>query len=174
MMGNEWKVGMGGSSLNLPHTTWHLVIVSSSQPPRQGKQSSSWQKDGTTSSLFQPIVTSLVCHLLVWPIQFIVYTRKLGSGFRGPEIPLHFSWTQMEQPPCNMEFVPTPLRHTAQGSLQDFWSTSSPGLDIRTLVLPMLTWSPFPSMLAFQRISLSCSSSSDSLMMSRLSACRFS
>ena len=47
------------------------------------------------------------------------------------------------------------------------WSMSSPGSNIRTLVLPMLTQNPFPSKLYFQRISLSCSSSSDLEMMSR-------
>ena len=97
---------------------------------------------------------------------------KLGSGFKEPEIPLHLLWTQLKQPPQKMEFVPTPLWHTAQGSLPDFWSTSSPIPDIRTLVLPMLIRSLFPSMLVFQRISFSCSSSCDWEMMTRSSAYR--
>ena len=36
-----------------------------------------------------------------------------------------------------------PLRHMPQRSLSDFWSALSPCQDIRTLVLPMLTRSPF-------------------------------
>ena len=63
---------------------------------------------------------SLVCHLLVWPFQYTVYT---WSGFRGPGIPLHFLWTQLEHTPQKTEFVQMPLRHMAQGSLPDFWST---------------------------------------------------
>ena len=70
---------------------------------------------------------------------------KLVSDFRWPGMPLHFLWIQLEQPPQKMEFVPMPLRPTPQGSLPDFWSTSSPGPDNRTLVLPMLNRSPFPS-----------------------------
>ena len=49
-----------------------------------------------------------------------------------------------------------------------FWtsgSTSSPDTNSRTLVLPMLTRSRIPFMLDFQRISFSCSSSSNSKMM---------
>ena len=61
--------------------------------------------------------------------------------------------------------MPTPERHMAQGSLLDFYTNS------RTLVLPMLTWSHFPLMLDFQRISFSCGPSSDSEMMTMLSAC---
>ena len=68
-------------------------------------------------------------------------------------MPLPFLWIQLEQPQQKMEFVPTPLRHTSHGSLRDFWSTSSPSPDIKTLVLPMFTRSPFHSMLVFQRIS---------------------
>ena len=34
------------------------------------------------------------------------------SGFREPGILLHSLWTQLEQPPLKMEFVPRPLRHT--------------------------------------------------------------
>ena len=78
---------------------------------------------------------------------------KLVSDFRGPEMPLHFLWIQLEQPPLKMDFAPTPLRQRPLGPLPDFWSTSSLGPDIRILVLPMLTQSPFPSMLVFQRIS---------------------
>ena len=101
------------------------------------------------------------------------FRLKLRSDSRWPEIPLHLLWTQLEQPPERIEFVPMPLSHTAQGFLLDFWSTSSPRPDTRTLVLPMLTWSPFPSMLVFQRISSSCSSSSDWEMI-RSSAYMFS
>ena len=67
---------------------------------------------------------------------------KPGSGFRGPGIPLLFLETLSEQP--------------QQETLSDFWSTSGPGPDIRTLVLPILTQSLFPSMLVFKRISFSC------------------
>ena len=61
-----------------------------------------------------------------------------------------FLWTQLEQPPQR--------------------STSSPRPDIRTLVLPMVT---FPSILVFQRISFFCSFSNDS-MMTRSLVYRFS
>ena len=43
-----------------------------------------------------------------------------------------------------MQFVPTPLRHTTQGSLPDLWSILSPDIKIWSV---MLTWSPFPPML---------------------------
>ena len=99
---------------------------------------------------------------------------KLASDFRGPGISLHLLWIQLEQPPQKVEFVLTPLRHTSQWSLTDFWSTSSPGPQIRTLCLPMLTCNPFPSMLVFQRISFCCNSSSNSVMTTRSSAYRFS
>ena len=79
---------------------------------------------------------------------------KLQSGFRWPRIPLHLLWAQME-------FVRTPLKHTANGSLPANWRTSSPGPDIRTLVLRMLNRSPFLSMLIFQSVGSSFSSSSD-------------
>ena len=89
-------------------------------------------------------------------------------------MPLHSLWIQLEQTPQKMELVPTPSRHTPQGSLPDFWSTSNPGPNIRILMLPMLTRNPFPSMLVFQRISFCCNSSNDSVMMARSSAYRFS
>ena len=73
-----------------------------------------------------------------------------------------------------MEFVPTPSSHTPQGYLPHFWSTYNQGPNIRTLVLPMLTWSPFPSILVFQMSSVCCNSSSNSVMITRSSACRFS
>ena len=96
---------------------------------------------------------------------------KLGSGFRGP---LHILWTQQEQPPQNMEFVPTPFRHAAhRGSMPDSRSTSNPGSAIRTLVLHLLARSPFPYMLVTQGISFSCSSSGDSVVMTRSSVYRF-
>ena len=86
---------------------------------------------------------------------------------------MHSLWTQLEQPPQKMEYVLTPLWQAPQGSLPDFWSTSSPGPDIRTSVLPMFTRSPFPSMLVFQRSSFFYGSSSDSVMMTRSSTYRF-
>ena len=60
----------------------------------------------------------------------------------------------LKQPSQKMEFVPTP-------SLSDLGSTSSPDLDIRTLVLSMLTHSPSSSMLIFQSVSFFCSSHSN-------------
>ena len=48
-----------------------------------------------------------------------------------------------------------------------------PDADIRTFVLLMLTGSPFPPMLVFKSVSLYCSSSSESVMMTRSSAYRF-
>ena len=72
-----------------------------------------------------------------------------------------------------MEFVLTPLRH-ARGVFARLLKHIEPQPSIRTLVLPMLTPSPFPTMLVFKRISFSCNSSSDSVMMTRSSAYRFS
>ena len=37
---------------------------------------------------------------LACPVQ--CWHMELGSGFRGPEIPLHFLWTQLEQPPWSL------------------------------------------------------------------------
>ena len=79
---------------------------------------------------------------------------ELASGFRGPNIPhLIFCGPNWNKP--QMGFVPTPLRHTAQGSLSDFWSPLSPGPDIKTFALPMLTRGPFPSLSVFQRYGFS-------------------
>ena len=117
-------------------------------------------------------VISLPSIVLAWPVHRL--HLKLASDFRRPGMPLHFLWIQLEQPPQKMEFVRMPSRPTPQGSSPDFWSISSPDPDIRTLVLPMLTRSAFPSMLVFQRISFYCSSSRESVMMTKLSAYRFS
>ena len=73
--------------------------------------------------------------------------QKLASGYRGPGISLHFLRTQLEQTPQKIKFTSTPLRHTSQETLLDFRSTLRPGPDIRTLVQPMLTRSPFPSII---------------------------
>ena len=64
-----------------------------------------------------------------------------------------------------MEFVTTPLRHMAHGSLSELWCTSSRSFGMRTLVLSILTRSPSPSVLAFQSISFSLNCSSDWKMM---------
>ena len=50
-----------------------------------------------------------------------------------------------------MEFVLMPLRHTPQGSLLNLRITSNPGPNIRTLVIPMLIPTPFPSKLVLTR-----------------------
>ena len=115
-------------------------------------------------------VISLPSSGLAWPVHRL--HLKLASDFRQPGMPLHFLWIQLEQPPQKMEFVRMPLRPMPQGSLPEFWSTSSPDPDISTLVLPMSTQSPFPSMLVFQRISFYCNSSKESVMMTKSSAYR--
>ena len=117
-------------------------------------------------------VISLPSIGLAWPVHRL--HLKLASDFRRPGMPLHFLWIQLEQPPQKMEFVRMPLRPMPLGSLPEFWSTSSPEPDISTLVLPMSTQSPFPSMLVFQRISFYCNSSKESVMMTKSSAYRFS
>ena len=138
---------------------WHLRINSP-----QGN------KDGTTSSFSLTTVTSVIgLPSSGLACQVHRLHLKLGSGFRGQEVPLHFFWIQLEQPPQKREFVLIPMRYTPQWSLLDLCTS-----DIRTLVLPMVTRSPFPSMLVFLMISFSCSSSSVSVMVSRSSACRFS
>ena len=96
-----------------------------------------------------------------------------GITLRGPDIPMHFFGSKLEQPSQTMGFVTTPLRFTAQGSLLDFWKTPSPGPDIRCLVLPMWSLSPLPSILVFQRINFSYSSSGDSVIIIRSSVYRF-
>ena len=112
---------------------------------------------------------------MAWPAQYTVYTWRWDQAcFRWPDIPLLLLRTQLEQPTQKTKFVSTPLRHTVQVFFSDFWSTSIPGPDIRTFVLSMLTQSPFHPMLVFLRISFSCDSSSDSEMMTRSSAYRFS
>ena len=84
---------------------------------------------------------SLVCHLLVWPVPIHRVHLKLGSDFiRAREIIAFLVNPTSSQ---KMEFVMTPLRHAPQGSLSDFWNTSSPGPDIRTLVLPCWPEVPF-------------------------------
>ena len=61
------------------------------------------------------------------------------------------------------------------GLLLDCRRTSSPGTDIRTMVLPMLTWSLMPTMFVFfQRICFSCSYTRYPEMMTRFSVCRYS
>ena len=69
-----------------------------------------------------------------------------------------------------MEFAWTPLRYMAQ----ETWSISSPGPDIRTLVLPKSTQSSFPFKLDFQVISFVCSFSSNSVMVWGSSAYKIS
>ena len=174
-MENEREMRTDRSSLNLPHATQHLVMTeASSQLPAQDKHSPMWQKDGTTSSFSRPTLTSAISLAsigLACSVQS--FHLKLASGFRRPDMPLHSLWIQLEQPPHKMVFVPTRLRHTLQGSLPDFWSTSSPGPNIRTLVLPVLTRNSFPSISVFQGISFS-NPSGVSVIMIRSSAYRFS
>ena len=64
----------------------------------------------------------------------------------------------------------TPLSYMAHEN----WSTLSPSLDIRILVLPMSTQSSCPSMLDFHLISFACSSSSNSVRMRESSAYKIS
>ena len=99
---------------------------------------------------------------------------KVGSGLRGPGKPLHFLWIPLEQPPQNRSFCGCPWSRWHRGLCQTSELHRAAGPDIRTVVLPMLTRIPFPSMLVFQRISFSCSSSSDSVMMTMSSAYRLS
>ena len=111
---------------------------------------------------------SLVCHQ-VWPVQSIVYIWSWdwnSKRLRYHCISCRPNWNSQHK----KEFVLMPLRHTTQGFLPDFRITSTPRQDIRTLVLPMMT---LPSISIFQRISFSCSSSSNSEMMIRSSAYRF-
>ena len=133
VIGNEREVRMGRSSRNLPHGTRHLMMEMSSQPPPEGKQSPRQQNDGTSSSSTLPTVTYVIglpSNDLACPENLL--HLKLWSGFREPGKPLYFLWTQLEEPPQKMKFVWTPLRHMAQGSLLNFWSTSSHATDIRT------------------------------------------
>ena len=44
VMGNEWEVRTGRSSLNLPHATRHLVMEASSQLPPEDEQALRYQK----------------------------------------------------------------------------------------------------------------------------------
>ena len=111
--------------------------------------------------------------LYVKPTAHLVFKNRFPKG--GPTCrrqvvnPRH----QTPQGQSKVEFVLTPLRHTTQGYLSDFWGTSSPDPDISALILPMLTRSPFSSLLIFQSTRFSCSSSSDSVMMTKSSAYRF-
>ena len=113
-----------------------------------------------------------VCHLLVGPDQCIVYTC---------------SWDQAREGRDTTAFLVDPtgiMTTTENGSCADALEahstgffvrgTSSPGPYIRTLVLPMLTRSPSPSMLVPHQISFSCSTNSNSVMISMSSAHRFS
>ena len=68
-------VRTGRSSLNLPHANRHLVIGASSN--RYLKTSHSLSKIRMTPSQSSPCPLwplSLVCHLLVWPVRYNVYT----------------------------------------------------------------------------------------------------
>ena len=105
-------------------------------------------------------VIGLPSTCLACPVNLV--NMEVGSGFRVPEIRLHLLWTHLKQPP---------QKH--RGLCRIFLSISSCSPDIRALVLPMLTWSPLPSMLDFQRISFSWSSPSDSEMRTRSFAYRF-
>ena len=100
--------------------------------------------------------TGLACHGHRWHL-------KLGSGFRWSGLPLHLLWKQLEHPSKKMESC----GHTAPQYLSDIWSTLSPSPIIRNLVLPILNRSPFPYTLSLQ-------SYSDSVMMNRPFASRFS
>ena len=113
-----------------------MIVASSQPPPNDGQFPRLKKKDDTTSS-FSPTTVNSANNLpsigLAYPVHYL--HLKLTSGFRGPGMQLHLFWTQQEHSPQKMEFVPTPLRHNARGV---FWSTSSTGPDIRTLVFPML------------------------------------
>ena len=118
---------------------------------------------------------SLVYHLLVWPVQYTIYTWSWDQASEGQWykcISCEPNWNNHCQKWSLC--VQTPLKYTAQGSLPDFWSTSNTGPDIDTLVGPMLKWSHFPSILVFQRIRCSCNSFSNSVMITRSFAYRFS
>ena len=173
MMGNEQEVRSDRSLLNLPQVTQHLGKVASSQVNRHLRISSPQGKKGMAAPQASP---NPLWPLISLPSSLACQTHrlhlKLASDFRRPGMPLHFLWTQLEQPPQKMKFVPTPFRHMPQGSLPDCWRISSSGPDIRTLVLHMRTQGPFPSILVFQRISF-CNSFSDSVI-TRSSRYRFS
>ena len=65
----------------------------------------------------------------------------------------------------HFEFLPTPFLQIPQGNLPEFSACSC-----LTLFFPMLTLSPFCSILSFHCLIISCSSSSDSANSARLSA----
>ena len=154
----KWA-GCQDRSSNLPQATQHLVILASSQSPPEDKHSLCNRTMALPQVSPDPLwPLSLVCHLSIWPAQFTIYTWSWdqASGGQGHKL---------KQSPQKIQFVPMPLKQTPKGSFPEFWSTSSPSPDMRTLVLPMLTRSPFPSLLIFQRIS----SSSNSVMMTNSS-----
>ena len=61
-----------------------------------------------------------------------------------------------------------------QRTLPNCWTISSPNPHMKTSVLHIFTRNPFPSMLDLQRVEFSYCSSSDSEMMTRSSAYKFS
>ena len=63
---------------------------------------------------------SLVCHLLVWPVQYTLYTWSWNQAWGGQRYHLHFLWTQLNDHHRKWEFVLRPLRPMAQGPLPDF------------------------------------------------------
>merc|ERR1712177_95545 len=69
-----------------------------------------------------------------------------------------------------MEFLRTPLWHTAQGCLSCFLTGAELLLLTITLVLPMFTLSPLLSMPSFHSLSLTVSSSMVLAMITRSSA----
>ena len=102
------------SSSNMPNAKWCLMMASSSQPPPEDKQSRVTEGWHHLKLHHCAIGQPSIC------LSSTQLNLMLRLGFRRPEIPLHFLFTQLGQLPQKIEFVPTPLRHTAQGPLLDF------------------------------------------------------
>merc|ERR1711954_452507 len=89
---------------------------------------------------------------------------------RDPLMPLHFLCTHSPHELQSMEFFPTPQRQTAHGYSPCCLTGAKRLLLTSTLVLPIFTLSPFPSIPPFQFLSLTVSSSRLSAMRARSSA----
>ena len=130
-----WEISRrwgGMSSLNLPQTNDSISSASDGILRRKWVHNHHLRisNPGGNRRMTPPKAPSnplwalpLVCHLLVLPVQYIVYTWSWDQAFRGPDIPLQSLWTQLEQPPHKMEFALMPLTHMAQAFLPDFWCT---------------------------------------------------
>merc|ERR1712002_691096 len=131
--------------------------------------SSRWQKVSTVSSVTSSSTRGAGLTCWTWsPVQTL--HLKFGSSTRRVLIPLHLLCTHSSHELHLMEFLRTPLWHTAQGYLPCFLTGAELLLLTITLVLPMFTLSPLLSMPSFHSLSLTISSSMVLAMITRSSA----